>query len=251
MLVIVVIVCKCLLISSICFSPISPFYACCSSCFPPPSSTAPPLLVCSDAAPSTEAAAHGWYLSLLLLPAQHGILCMPAEYSTARNGDMHGFGNESNVDLLYVSVCLSVRMSHPLSLLPFAREDPPVRHGAPLGVLIRAFAVWFLATLHIHPSCMSPSRVLVAIFDFSPFRVLTDACNPPAIIFHEFKWRPNGCFWFLRNERESLFSTWRRWHCTPPWCASSAHKSQNGDHLHSSRALFCFTIYHESAFSIH
>lgn len=90
-LVIVVIVCKCLLISSICFfPPISSFYACCSSCFPPPSSTAPPLLVCSDAAPSTEAAAHGWYLSLLLLPAQHGILCMPAEYSTARNVDMHG-----------------------------------------------------------------------------------------------------------------------------------------------------------------
>uniref|UniRef100_A0A672RS50 Cell adhesion molecule 1-like n=1 Tax=Sinocyclocheilus grahami TaxID=75366 RepID=A0A672RS50_SINGR len=45
--------------NSICFfPPISPFYACCSSCFSPPSYTAPPLLVCSDAAPSTEAAAH-------------------------------------------------------------------------------------------------------------------------------------------------------------------------------------------------
>uniref|UniRef100_A0A8C1T448 Cell adhesion molecule 1 n=1 Tax=Cyprinus carpio TaxID=7962 RepID=A0A8C1T448_CYPCA len=103
------------------------------------------ILYVRDAAPSTEAAAHGWYLSLLLLPAQHGILCMPAEYSTARNvtATCTGCGNETNVDLLYMclSVCLSVRMSHPLSLSPFTRNDPPVHHGSPLGVLIRAFAV--------------------------------------------------------------------------------------------------------------
>lgn len=146
MLVIVVIVCKCLLISSICFFP--HFFFLCMLFLLFPSSflyTAPPLLVCSDAAPSTEAAAHGWYLSLLLLPAQHGILCMPAEYSTARNvtATCTGCGNETNVDLLYMclSVCLSVRMSHPLSLSPFTRNDPPVHHGSPLGVLIRAFAV--------------------------------------------------------------------------------------------------------------
>lgn len=98
LLIFVVIVCKRSLISSICFFP--HFSSLCMLFLLFPSSS---LLLrrtssprASDAAPSTEAAAHGWYLSLLLLPAQHGILCMPAEYSTARNAaDMHGTGERS------------------------------------------------------------------------------------------------------------------------------------------------------------
>lgn len=55
------------------------FFACRSPVplLPPPPVT--PLFVCSDAAPSTEPAAHGWYLSLLLLLAQHAWHCMPAD----------------------------------------------------------------------------------------------------------------------------------------------------------------------------
>lgn len=80
----VLVVCKCLLLIVFrLFSapppPISPFFACRSPVplLPPPPVT--PLFVCSDAAPSTEPAAHGWYLSLLLLLAQHAWHCMPAD----------------------------------------------------------------------------------------------------------------------------------------------------------------------------
>lgn len=80
----VLVVCKCLLLIvlrlfSVPPSPISPFFACRSPVplLPPPPVT--PLFVRSDAAPSTEPAAHGWYLSLLLLLAQHAWHCMPAD----------------------------------------------------------------------------------------------------------------------------------------------------------------------------
>lgn len=186
------------------FFPISPFYACCSSCFPPPSSTAPPLLVCSDAAPSTEAAAHGWYLSLLSLPAQHGILCMPAEYSTARYRDMHGDAGMKLMWIWCICVCLSVRMSHSLFLLPFTQQRPtcsPKRSSGSFNQSIRRAIPGHVA----HPSLLHEpfSSPLQHFWLLTFFRVLThlpkDTRNPPAIIFHEFKWRPNGCFWFGRN----------------------------------------------------
>lgn len=140
MLVIVVIVCKCLLISSV-----SPFYACCSSCFPPPSSTPHLLSSCAQ----TLRPALKPQLTVGTSPSffcQHSMAFSACQLSTVRHvtATCTGCRNETNVDLLYMclSVCLSIRMSHdPLSLSPFTRDDPPVRHGSPLGVLIRAFAV--------------------------------------------------------------------------------------------------------------
>ncbi len=120
-LVIVVIVCKCLLISSV-----SPFYACCSSCFPPPSSTPHLLSSCAQ----TLRPALKPQLTVGTSPSffcQHSMAFSACQLSTVRHvtATCTGCGNETNVDLLYM--CLSVCPSVCHILYPY-RRSPVMTH---------------------------------------------------------------------------------------------------------------------------